>query len=115
MGKQRRKRARSRVAGEHGPVEWTTVAWMLAAVTAAACLIAWALVRGAALVAEGPRPPGALLHFGGLMLFAALVSGLANLVLAAVVFRQGPGTAPPAIWAFSLTVGLLPAVLLWFA
>jgi hypothetical protein len=88
---------------------------MLAALTTAACLILWGVVRAAGGFLGPPSATDGPLPFGGLVLFAALVSGLVNLVLAAVVHRLQAAPVPRPILAFSLTVGVLPPLLVWLA
>jgi hypothetical protein len=88
---------------------------MLAALTAAACLLLWSVVRAVGGFFGPPSATDGPLRFSGLILFAALVSGLVNLVLAAVVHRLRTAPAPRPILAFSLAVGLLPLLLVWLA
>jgi hypothetical protein len=82
--------------------EALTIAWLLAVFTTLACEVGAVL----ALLFGGPS----LEVLGGLLLFAALVIGLASIGVGMVAKRYRLVPAPQGIAIFAMTVGLLPIV-----
>jgi hypothetical protein len=121
MGKRRHPRVAAPVAPvakESPAAEWATIGWLLAALTTAGCLALWGLVRVAAYFgqSEGVQSGGqTLARVAGFLLFAALVTGTANLLLAAAAHGLRSEAPPRPLRWFSLAVGVLPMMLLWLA
>lgn len=122
MGKRRRPRVAAPpvapLAKESPAAEWATIGWLLTALTTAGCLALWGLARVAGFISQsegGPSEGQTLARVAGFLLFAALVTGTANLLLAAAAHGLRSVAPPrPLLW-FSLAVGVLPMMLLWLA
>lgn len=80
--------------------EALTIAWLLSVFTTLTCEIGAVI---AFAVGGGQLPV-----FGGLLLFSALVIGLASVGLGELVKRYRVVKAPHGVKVFALTVGLLP-------
>jgi hypothetical protein len=90
--------------------EALTVGWMLSVMTTVACEVG--VVTARVVHAVGPEFERVVV-LGELLLFAAVVSGLVSLLLAAMVFRVRQVAPPNGVTAFALIVAVAPLVALF--
>ena len=109
--KNRKNRRIKQPNTESRAAEALTVGWMLSVMTTLACelgVVAAKIVHAAWLQMER------LAVLGELLLFAAVVSGLVSLLLAAMVFRVRQVSPPRGVTTFALIVAAAPLVALAF-
>lgn len=110
--KQRRRRTRSgrAASGESKRADLLTSGWMLTVVTALACELGFAAAQWYSTVQRGT----AVEPLGRLLLFAALLIGLAALLLTPVVLKSRRVPPPRGITLAAVAVGLAPlGIILW--
>ena len=109
----RRNNRRIRVKhpiSETRAAEALTVGWMLSVMTTFACDLAAVAAR----LVHAARPGlERVVVLGELLLFAAVVSGVVSLLLAAMVLRVRQVAPPRGITTFALVVAVAPLVALF--
>ncbi len=105
----KKKQRKAQPPRERRAVEFLTVAWMLAVMTALVCEVGGTVAR---IYADG-NPRIALL--AGYLLFAAAVVGGVSLVMLVAVYRMRKVKPPPGIVFFSAVVGGAPLLVLLFS
>ena len=109
--KNRKNRRIKQPSSDTRPAEALTVGWMLSVMTTLGCELGVVTAR----VVHAAWPDlERIVVLGELLLFAAVVSGLLSLLLAAIVFRVRQVAPPRGITAFALIVAVAPLVALFF-
>jgi hypothetical protein len=106
VSKRTKKRRKTTRVEPSRPIEVLTIGWMLTVVTTLVCELAFVLVRS---MNRTGQPSLSML--AGLLLFAALVSGLVVLVMTPVVLRGRRQPPPRAVTIVSLVIAAAPLVL----
>ena len=91
-------------------MEALTIGWMLMVVTTLVCELAFVLVR---TINRADQPNWSML--AGLLLFAAMVSGLLVLIITPVVLRGRRHPPPRSVTIVSLVIGAARLVLVALA
>ncbi|MDZ4821389.1 MAG: hypothetical protein SGJ20_20700 [Planctomycetota bacterium] len=101
-----------RGSGETRAIEALTVGWMLSVMATIGFLLGFVMIR---IYLAAAQPVEQLVvsfgAFADILFLAAIVSGLASLVLAAVVCRNSQTRPPLAIIRGAVSIGLLPLLI----
>lgn len=104
MAGKRRRRAVAAAPIESRSTEALTIGWLLAVFTTLLCEIGALSARWMG-VARLPT-------LSGLLLFSALIIGIAAVALGVLLRRLRRTPPPPGVFVFSMVVGLLPVVVI---
>lgn len=106
VSKRTKKRRKAAAVEPSRAMEALTIGWMLTVVTTLVCETAYVLVRS---MNRAGQP--SLTMLAGLLLFAALVTGIVVLIMTPVVLRGRRHPPPRPVTIVSLFIGAAPLAL----